>query len=61
MNLYRQTHEDFFFATAFLRHSYGLDIACADNNKVVPELLPEFLNEGEIQDFTIAYMAGEEL
>ena len=61
MNLYRQTHNDFFFATAFLRHSYGLYIACADKNEPVPELLGEFLTEDEIQDFTIAYMAGGEL
>lgn len=61
MDLYRQTHKDFFFATAFLRHSYGLAIVCAGNNKVVPELLPEFLTEGEIQDFTLAYLAGGEI
>ena len=61
MNLYRQTHNAFFFAAAFLRHSYGLSIACADKNKVVPEFLGEFLTENEIHDFTMAYMAGGEI
>lgn len=54
MKLYQRTHKDFFFACAYLRHTYGLSI--------VPfEHIEKWLSESEIQDFTIAYMMGSEL
>ena len=61
MNLYRQTHKEFFFATAFLRHTYGLSTVCLEKIQVVRDFEPEWLTEGDIEDFTIAYMMGGEL
>ncbi len=54
MNLYRQTHKEFFFAAAHLRHTYGLSTVCL-------EKIDAWLTEGEIEDFTISYMMGSEL
>ena len=54
MNTYRQMHEDFFFATAYLRHTYGLCI-------VPLEKIDLWLTENEIEDFTISYMMGSEI
>lgn len=60
MNLYRQTHKEFFFATAFLRHKYGLSTLGLEKGWV-RDFEPEWLTEGEIEDFTVAYMMGGEL
>lgn len=54
MDLYRQTHKEFFFATAYLRHVYGLSTVCL-------EKIDKWLSEDEISDFTLAYMAGGEI
>ena len=58
MNLYRQTHKEFFFAAAHLRHTYSLSTVCLE---IVRDLEPEWLTEGEIEDFTISYMMGSEI
>ena len=54
MNTYRQTHKEFFFACAYLRHFYGLSTVCL-------EQIDKWLSEDEIADFTLAYMGGGEL
>ena len=54
MKNYKRTHKDFFFACAYLRHTYGL-------STVPLEHIEKWLSESEIQDFTIAYMMGSEL
>lgn len=54
MNIYRKTHKEFFFACACLRHSFGLAV-------VSLEKIDYWLTDQEISDFTIAYMAGNEL
>ena len=54
MENYRKTHKEFFFACAYLRHFYGLSTVCI-------EKIDLWLTEQEISDFTIAYMAGNEL
>jgi hypothetical protein len=54
MDLYRCTHEEFFFACAFARNSFGIF--------VLPlERIEKWLSENEIQDFTVAYMMGSEI
>ena len=58
MKTYRQTHKAFFFAAAHLRHTYGLSTVCLE---IVRDLEPEWLTEGEIEDFTISYMMGSEI
>jgi hypothetical protein len=54
MDLYRQTHKEFFFAAAYLRHFFGLSTVCLED-------IAKWLSEDEIADFTIAYMMGGEL
>jgi hypothetical protein len=54
MDTYRKTHKEFFFAAAYLRHTYGLSTVCL-------EQIDKWLSEYEIKDFTISYMMGEEL
>lgn len=54
MDTYRQTHKEFFFACAYLRYFYGLSTVCL-------EKIDKWLSEDEIEDFTLAYMAGGEL
>jgi len=54
MDTYRQTHKEFFFAAAYLRHTYGLSTVCL-------EQIDKWLSEDEIADFTLAYMGGGEL
>ena len=54
MDLYRQTHKEFFFAAAYLRHFYGLSTVCLED-------IAKWLSEDEISDFTVAYMMGGEL
>lgn len=56
MNLYRKTHNDFFFACATLRNDYG--ITCLDLKTIERG---QWLTEDEILDFTMAYMAGGEI
>lgn len=57
MNLYRKMHMEFFFAAAFLRHDHGIQSLSYDH--IV--LKGKWLTEDEIEDFTLAYMAGGEL
>jgi len=54
MDLYRKMHKEFFFATAHLRHQYGLSTVCLED-------IAKWLSEDEIKDFTVAYMMGGEL
>lgn len=54
METYRKTHKEFFFAAAYLRHTYGLCTVCLED-------IAKWLSEDEIEDFTIAYMMGNEL
>lgn len=54
MNTYRKTHNEFFLACAYMRHSFGLAV-------VSLEKIDLWLTDQEIADFTIAYMAGNEL
>jgi len=56
MNLYRKTHKAFFFECAFLRHTYGIDTLTLEHI-----VSGKWLTEGEIADFTVAYMMGGEL
>jgi hypothetical protein len=56
MNIYRKTHKDFFFSCAYLRHTYGLESLSLEHI-----LSGRWLSEGEIADFTVAYMMGGEL
>jgi len=56
METYRKTHKDFFFACAFLRHSFGLNVLDLETIQA-----GKWLTETEIIDFTCAYMAGNEL
>jgi len=56
MNLYRQTNREFFLATAILRNKYGIDVVPLNDIE-----LGTWLKENEIQDFTLAFMAGGEL
>lgn len=54
MDLYRKMHKEFFFAVAYLRHTYGLSTVCLED-------ITKWLSESEIEDFTTAYMMGGEL
>jgi len=54
MDTYRQTNRQFFFACAHLRNSYGISVLTLDT-------VEKWLSESEIQDFTLAYMAGGEI
>ena len=56
MNLYRKTNKEFFFACAYLRNSYGINVLSLEHI-----LSGKWLTEPEIVDFTVAYMAGNEL
>ena len=56
MEIYRNTHKEFFFECAFLRHSYGLSVLSLETIQA-----GKWLNDQEIQDFTIAYMGGNEI
>ena len=56
MRLYQKTSNEFFMACAALRNEYG--ITCLDLQTIERG---QWLTEAEIQDFTIAYMAGGEL
>jgi hypothetical protein len=56
MNTYRKTHKDFFFACALLRNSYGIHALSLEHLES-----GKWLSEGEIEDFTSAYMMGGEL
>lgn len=53
---YRKTHKQFFFECAFLRHSYGLNVLTLEH-----VTSGKWLTEREIEDFTIAYMGGNEI
>lgn len=54
MNTYKKMHKEFFFAAAYLRHTFGLSTVCLED-------IASWLSEDEISDFTISYMMGEEL
>lgn len=54
METYRKTHDDFFLACAYLRHSFGLSVVSFEN-------IEKWLTDQEISDFTLSYMAGNEL
>ena len=54
MDTYRQTNRQFFFACAYLRNSFGISVLTLDT-------VEKWLSESEIQDFTLAYMAGGEI
>ena len=54
MDTYRQTNRQFFFACANLRNSFGISVLTLDT-------VEKWLSESEIQDFTLAYMAGGEI
>lgn len=56
MNLYRKMHNEFFLATAILRHRHGVQTLCLYHME-----RGKWLTEDEIEDFTLAYMAGGEL
>lgn len=56
MDTYRKTHNDFFLACAYLRHAYGLAVV-----DFVDVTAGRWLTEGQIEDFTVAYMMGAEL
>jgi len=56
MNTYRKTHKDFFFAAASLRNTYGIECLSLDHIQS-----GKWLSNDEIEDFTLAYMAGGEL
>ena len=56
METYRKTHKAFFFECAYLRHSYGLNVLTLEHVTG-----GKWLTEREIQDFTIAYMGGNEI
>jgi len=56
MDTYRQTHKEFFFAAAYLRHTYGIHYLSSDHI-----FAGKWLSEDEIADFTLAYMGGGEL
>ena len=56
MDTYRKTHKDFFFAAARLRNTYGIQSLSSDHI-----FAGKWLSENEIEDFTMAYMAGGEL
>jgi hypothetical protein len=54
METYRKTHNDFFLACAYLRHAFGLSVvSLADIDK--------WLTDQEIKDFTLSYMACDEI
>jgi hypothetical protein len=56
MNTYRKMHKEFFFAAALLRNTYGVDcLSLADIHS------GKWLSDDEVEDFTLAYMAGGEL
>ena len=54
MDLYRQTHKEFFFAAAYLRNTFGICVLSLEE-------IGKWLSEDEISDFTNAYMMGGEL
>ena len=56
MQNYRKTHKNFFFECAFLRHSYGLEVLTLEFIQA-----GKWLTEKEIEDFTLAYMGGNEI
>ena len=56
METYRKTNNAFFLECAYLRHAYGLGVLDLDH-----VLSGRWLTDNEIQDFTLAYMAGGEL
>lgn len=56
MSLYGKTHNAFFLECAFLRNKYGIDALTLEHIES-----GKWLSEGEIADFTGAYMMGGEL
>jgi hypothetical protein len=54
METYRKTHKEFFLACAYLRHAFGLSVVSLAD-------IDRWLTEREIEDFTLSYMAGNEL
>jgi hypothetical protein len=49
-------HNLFFLECAYLRHAYGLNVLTLEHVTG-----GKWLSEGEIVDFTVAYMMGQEL
>ena len=56
MKNYTKTNKHFFLACAYLRNSFGIDVLTLDHIES-----GKWLTESEIEDFTMAYMAGGEL
>lgn len=54
METYRQMNNNFFLECAYLRHSFGLSVVSLAD-------IDRWLTDQEISDFTLSYMACDEL
>ena len=56
MNLYRKSHNQFFLACAYARKDYFIAVLSEEHI-----MSGKWATKDEIEDFTLAYMAGGEL